>query len=73
MAWDTHRNIAACFALKQVGLGFPNLPQNWRRCDDGWCTWHHHEGCVELKLKTDGSMQRALLDPATFALPFSLY
>jgi hypothetical protein len=25
-------------------------------CDDGWCTWHHHGGCIRSKLKTDGSM-----------------
>jgi hypothetical protein len=24
-AWDTHRDLAACFTLKQVGLGFPSL------------------------------------------------
>jgi hypothetical protein len=24
-AWDTHRDLAACFAWKQVWLGFPSL------------------------------------------------
>jgi hypothetical protein len=24
-AWDTRRDLAVCFAWKQVGLGFPNL------------------------------------------------
>jgi hypothetical protein len=28
MAWDTHRDLAASFTWKQVGLGFPSLPQN---------------------------------------------
>jgi hypothetical protein len=23
--WDTHRDLAACFTWKQVGLGFPSL------------------------------------------------
>jgi hypothetical protein len=51
---NTRRDLAACFVWKQVGLGFPSLPQNWRRCDDGWCTWHHHGGCIKVKSKTDG-------------------
>jgi hypothetical protein len=25
MAWDTHRDLAACFTWKQVALGFPSL------------------------------------------------
>jgi hypothetical protein len=36
------------------------------------CTWHHHRGCVEDKLKTDESMRWAMSDPATLTLPFSL-
>jgi hypothetical protein len=56
MTWGTRRDLAACFTWKQVGLEFPSLPQNWWRRDGGWCTWHHHGGCVEMKLKTDGSM-----------------
>jgi hypothetical protein len=27
--------------------------------------WHHRGGCVGVKLKTDGSMRRAVSDPAT--------
>jgi hypothetical protein len=42
----TREDLAACFTWKQVGLVFPSLPQNWQRRDGGWCTWHHHEGCV---------------------------
>jgi hypothetical protein len=34
--------------VKQVGLGFLSLPQNWRRHDGGWYTWHQHKGCVEV-------------------------
>jgi hypothetical protein len=62
-AWDTCRDLAACFSWKQV----------WRRRDDGWCTWHHPGGCVEGKLKMDGSMRRTASDPATLPLPFSMY
>jgi hypothetical protein len=65
--WDTRRDLVACFAWKQV------WPQDWQRHDDGWCTWHHHRGCVGVKLKTDGSMRRATSDPATLDLPFSFY
>jgi hypothetical protein len=31
------------------------------------------DGCIEDKLKTDGSMRRATSDPANLTLPFSLY
>jgi hypothetical protein len=34
----TCRDLVACFVVKQVGLGFPSLPQNWQMSDDGWCT-----------------------------------
>jgi hypothetical protein len=35
--------------------------------------WHHRGGCVGGKLKVDGSMRRAVSDPATLPLPFSMY
>jgi hypothetical protein len=35
--------------------------------------WHHHGGCVDVKLKTDWSIRQAASDPATLALPFSFY
>jgi hypothetical protein len=70
-ARDTRRNLVTCFAWKQVRLRFPNLPQNWRMSDGGWCTWHHHGGRVKMKLKTDGSMRRAASDPSTPTFPFS--
>jgi hypothetical protein len=35
--------------------------------------WHNHGGCIRMKLKTDGSIQRATSDPSTIPLPFSLY
>jgi hypothetical protein len=38
-----------------------------------WCMWHHHEGYIGGKLKMDGSMRWAASDPATLALPFSMY
>jgi hypothetical protein len=72
-AWDTHRDVAAYFTWKHVGLGFFSLPQNWWRRDGGWCMWHHREGCVRIKLKMNRSMRRAVSDSATLALPFSLY
>jgi hypothetical protein len=56
LAWKTCQDLAACIAWKQVRLGFPSLPQNLRRRDGGWCTWHHHGDHVELKLKTDRLM-----------------
>jgi hypothetical protein len=49
-AWDTHRDLAAYFTWNQV------WPEDWRRHDSGWCTWHNHGGCVRGKLKTDGLM-----------------
>jgi hypothetical protein len=44
-----------------------------REHDGGWCTWHHHGGCIKIKLKMDGSMRRAASDPATLTLLFSMY
>jgi hypothetical protein len=38
-----------------------------------WCTWRHHGGRLEMKLKTDGLMQWAALDFSTPTLSFSLY
>jgi hypothetical protein len=64
---DTCRDLAACLTWKQV------WPEDWGRRDDGWCTWHHHGGCVGGKLKMDGSMRQAVSDPAILALPFSFY
>jgi hypothetical protein len=55
-AQDTCRDLAACLAWKQVWLGFPSLPKDWRRHDDGWCTWHHRGACIGGKLKMDGSI-----------------
>jgi hypothetical protein len=26
----------------------------------GWCMWHHHRRCMELKLKMDGSIRGCL-------------
>jgi hypothetical protein len=68
--WDTCGDLVASFAWKQVGLRFPSLPQNWRRSDDGWCTWHHHGGHVKMKPKMDGLMQWATLESSTPTLPF---
>jgi hypothetical protein len=62
-AWDTRRDLVAGFAWKQVWQGFPSLA----------CTWHHQGGCVQVKLKTDGSMRRAASDPVTPSLLFLMY
>jgi hypothetical protein len=70
---DTHRHPVACFVVKQVGLGFPSLPQKWWRSDDGWCMWYHEGGHVEIKLKTDVSMRWTAVDSSTPTLPFLLY
>jgi hypothetical protein len=55
-ARDTRRDLAACFAWKQVGLGFPSLASKLAEARRGWCTWHHRGGRVEAKRKTVGSM-----------------
>jgi hypothetical protein len=68
--WDTCRDLAVWFVWKQVRLWFSSLPQNWWRSDDGWCTWHHREGYVKMKLKTDGSMRWAASDSSIPTLPF---
>jgi hypothetical protein len=47
--------------------------EDWWRRDDGWYMWHHHGGCIEDKLKLDGSMRWAVLDTAILALPFFFY
>jgi hypothetical protein len=61
MARNTRRDLTTCFAWNQVGLGFPRLPQNWRRSNSGWCTCHHRRGRVKMKLKTDRSMRWAAI------------
>jgi hypothetical protein len=71
LAQDTRRVLVACFTWKQVELGFPSLPQNWRRNDGGWCTWHHRGDRVELKLKMDGSMRWAASDSSYDIPPLS--
>jgi hypothetical protein len=72
-AWGTRQDLAACFTWKQVGLCFPSLASRLMEARCGWCTWHHRRGCVELKLKTDGSMRQAASDPCTPTLSFSMY
>jgi hypothetical protein len=67
------QDLAACFTWKQVGLGFSSLALRLVEAQYGWCTWHHGGGCVEIKLKTDGSMQWVVSDPATPTLLFFLY
>jgi hypothetical protein len=56
MCEDTCWHLAACFGVKQVGLGFPYLASKLQRRSDRWCMWHHHRGRLEVKEKTDGSM-----------------
>jgi hypothetical protein len=58
-ARDIRWDLAACFAWKQVGLGFPGLASRLVYVRRGWCTWHHHGGHVEMKPKMDGSMRWA--------------
>jgi hypothetical protein len=61
----THQDLAVFFTWKQVRLGFPSLLSRLVEAQRGWCTWHHHGGCIESKLKTDESMGRAASDPST--------
>jgi hypothetical protein len=56
MAWDTHRDLAACFTWKQVRLAFSSLALRLTEARHGWCMWHHCGGRVEMKLKMDRSM-----------------
>jgi hypothetical protein len=63
----------ACFAWKQVGLGFLILASRVLEARRGWCMWHHRTGCIKVKLKTDGSMRRAASDSAILTLSFLLY
>jgi hypothetical protein len=73
MARDTRRDLAACFAWKQVGLGFPSLATRQAEAQCGWCTWYHCGGLVETKLKMDGSMWWTASYSSTPTLPFLLY
>jgi hypothetical protein len=72
-ACDTCRDLPACFAWKQVWLDFSVWPQDWRRHNGEWCTWHHHGGCVESKLKMDGSTQWAASETSIPESSFSMY
>jgi hypothetical protein len=53
-------------ALKSNGLlrleasqyRVPSLASRLMEARRGWCTLYHRRGCVELKLKTDGSIDR---------------
>jgi hypothetical protein len=69
-ALDTHRDLAACFAWKQVGLGFLSLALRLVEVRRVWCMWYPHGGYVEVKLKTDGSIRRAVSDPVTLLCRF---
>jgi hypothetical protein len=43
-----HASRSSRLLRHEVSLAsFPVWPQDWRRCDDGWCTWHHRGGCVK--------------------------
>jgi hypothetical protein len=56
MAWDTRRDLLACFAWKRLELGFPNLASRLVEVRRRWCMWHHRGGRVEMKPMTDGLM-----------------
>jgi hypothetical protein len=61
------RDLAACFAWKQVRLGFPSIASRLAEARHGWCTWHHHRGRVEMMSKTVAS------DSSALTLSLSLY
>jgi hypothetical protein len=73
LARDTRRDLAVCFAWKQVWLGFSVWPEDWCRSNDRWCTWHHRGDCVRGKLKTGESIRWAASDSTTLHLSFSMY
>jgi hypothetical protein len=58
MVRDKCRDLAACFAWKRVRLGFSSLASRLAEVWHRWFTWHHRRGCMEMKLKTDGSMRQ---------------
>jgi hypothetical protein len=66
-------DLTSCFTWKQVRLGFPSLASRMVEAWCRWCTWHHRRSCMEMKLKTNGSIRWAASDPATLTLPFLLY
>jgi hypothetical protein len=70
---STHRDLAGCFAWKQVWLVCPSLASTLVETRREWCTWHHRGGCIELKLKMDGPMRRVASDPSTLTLSFFMY
>jgi hypothetical protein len=70
---DMRRDLQLASPESKSRYGFSVWPQYWRMRDDEWCTWHHHEGCVGIKLKIDGSIRRTASDPATLTLSFSMY
>jgi hypothetical protein len=53
---DMRQDLAACFAWKQVGQGFPSLGSRLVEVRRRWWMWHYRGGCVELNLNTGGSM-----------------
>jgi hypothetical protein len=69
----TRRDLVACFTWKQVRLEFSILDLRLVEARRGWCTWHHHRGCIELKLKTDESIRQTTSDHYTPSLLFSMY
>jgi hypothetical protein len=73
MVRDTRQDQAACFAWKQVRLGFLSLASRLTEAWLAWCTWHHHGGHIDLKLKKDGSMRRVASESSTPTFTFSLY
>jgi hypothetical protein len=69
--WDTRRDLAACFAWKQVWLGFLSLA--WRLSETRLRVVHVAPSWRLRRRKTDGSMRRTTSDSATLPLPFSMY
>jgi hypothetical protein len=60
-------------AGSKMRYGFPVWPQDWRRRDDKWCTWHRHRGYVEWKLKMNVSLRWGTSDSYTPKLSFLVY
>jgi hypothetical protein len=60
-----------CLKVSQARV--PSLASKLVEARRRWCTWHYRRGRIEMELKTDGSMRRAVSDCSTPTLSFSLY
>jgi hypothetical protein len=67
--WDTHRDLAACFMWKQVWLGFPSLARRLAKARRRVV----HVAPLRRLHRRQVEYGRAVSDPASLPLPFSMY